>query len=408
MVKNSFLELVETPFPHDTRNRSFTDGAIESLGRKDSDLLNYDTPGSDYYSGAQLQQQHNAYPVVAGNGTGIGQGFEHQVRLSQDNAWLAQREAWGHEIARDRHENGQSRGGLPLILENTVPSRQVRTIPLVEALAGNSSHPQGPGPLTAEMLARLNCAPGAWAVNSNAQCNSGGGQMREQPPNSSTHRMMPSAENLQYFQGPSQTQQLGRSQHFAAQSPGAVSSQQPRHETGNRLRKQGNNGVVATHPISLAFPSSHDVSDQYTTVMLRNLPNKYTRSMLLDMLDAEGFTGKFSFVYLPIDFKTHAGLGYAFVDLTSPPEAQKLRQHFEGFSRWVLSSDKVCTVSWSHPEQQGHAAHVERYRNSPVMHDSVPEDWKPVLFVDGRRVPFPVSTRKIRPPRLFPFKAIEK
>ena len=33
-----------------------------------------------------------------------------------------------------------------------------------------------------------------------------------------------------------------------------------------------------------------------------------------------GFAGKYTFVYLPIDFKTHAGLGYAFVDLVSREE----------------------------------------------------------------------------------------
>jgi hypothetical protein len=148
--------------------------------------------------------------------------------------------------------------------------------------------------------------------------------------------------------------------------------------------------------------------ENYTTVMLRNLPNKYTRAMLIDMLINEGFSGKFNFVYLPVDFKTHAGLGYAFVDLTTPAEAQRMRHHFEGFSRWLLTSDKICTVSWSHPEQQGYAAHVERYRNSPVMHDTVPEDWKPCLFQNGQLVLFPLPTRKIRPPRLFPARDIDR
>jgi hypothetical protein len=124
--------------------------------------------------------------------------------------------------------------------------------------------------------------------------------------------------------------------------------------------------------------------------------------MMLNMLDEEGFAGKYSFVYLPIDFKTHSGLGYAFVDLVSPRDTEQLRQHFEGFSKWCLQSDKVCSVSWSHPEQQGLSAHIKRYRNSPVMHGSVPEDWKPVLFADGQQVPFPLPTRKLRAPHVRP------
>lgn len=139
-----------------------------------------------------------------------------------------------------------------------------------------------------------------------------------------------------------------------------------------------------------------------TTVMLRNLPNRYTRAMLLAMLDEEGFKARYDFVYLPIDFKTHSGLGYAFVDLCEPAVAEHLRQHFEGFSRWCIQSDKVCTVSWSHQEQQGLAAHIKRYRNSPVMHGSVPDDWKPMLFQDGQPVPFPPPQRKLRAPHMRP------
>lgn len=52
-----------------------------------------------------------------------------------------------------------------------------------------------------------------------------------------------------------------------------------------------------------------------TTVMLRNLPNNYTREMFLEMLDSEGFRGSYDFVYLPCDFHRKANLGYAFVNM---------------------------------------------------------------------------------------------
>lgn len=144
-------------------------------------------------------------------------------------------------------------------------------------------------------------------------------------------------------------------------------------------------------------------TEYFTTVMLRNVPNKYTREMLIQLMDSEGFAGKYAFVYLPVDFKTHVGLGYVFVDMTSPSQAQEVRSHFEGFSQWGLPTDKVCNVSWSVPQQQGLDAQVQRYRNSPVMHESVPESWKPLLFQRGVRVPFPEPTRKVRVPRIRDF-----
>lgn len=153
--------------------------------------------------------------------------------------------------------------------------------------------------------------------------------------------------------------------------------------------------ILANH-VSASTPST----EGFTTLMLRNVPNQYTRDMLVDLLNSEGFAGTFSFVYLPIDFKTHAGLGYAFVDLISPQYAETVREHFEGFNRWALRSEKVCSVSWSHPGQQGCAAHVDRYRNSPVMHEIIHDSWKPALYSGGRRVPFPPPTKKLRNPHI--------
>jgi len=155
--------------------------------------------------------------------------------------------------------------------------------------------------------------------------------------------------------------------------------------------------------ISLAScicPSEDAGTEKFTTVMLRNVPNVYNRGMLVDMLNSEGFAAKFDFLYCPIDFKTHVGLGYAFVNMTSPQEAQRMRQHFEGWSNWAVKSDKVCSVSWSRPQQQGFVTHIERYRNSPIMHESVDDEWKPALFSQGERLHFPGPTKRLRMPRI--------
>jgi RNA recognition motif-containing protein len=133
--------------------------------------------------------------------------------------------------------------------------------------------------------------------------------------------------------------------------------------------------------------------------MLRNLPNNYTRATLLQLLCSQGFGSACTFVYLPIDFTTNAALGYAFVDLVDEATADRFFQVFDGFSKWVIPSRKKSYVSWCGPHQ-GREAHIERYRNSPVMHHSVPDEYKPVLLEGGRRVPFPEPTASIRAPRV--------
>jgi len=139
--------------------------------------------------------------------------------------------------------------------------------------------------------------------------------------------------------------------------------------------------------------------DDRTTLMLRNLPLNYTRTAVLDMLDSEGFAGTYCFVYVPTDFKNFTGFGYAFVGFCAHDDAARAKRHYQGFSRWKVPSQKTCDMAWSGPVQ-GLEQHTERYRNSPVMHPGVPDEYKPAVFVNGVRATFPAPTKRIRPPRL--------
>lgn len=146
-------------------------------------------------------------------------------------------------------------------------------------------------------------------------------------------------------------------------------------------------------------PTRRDLSsDSATSVMMRNLPNGLTQKMLVELLCLEGFAGCFDFLYVPVDFRSSSGLGYAFVNLVSHEVALRFVEHFTGFTRWRVASSKICKVTWS-DAVQGLQAHIERYRNSPVMHESVPEDHKPMLFVGVQQVQFPPPTKTVRAPR---------
>mmetsp|Transcript_70132 Transcript_70132/g.226980 ORF Transcript_70132/g.226980 Transcript_70132/m.226980 type:complete len:409 (+) Transcript_70132:78-1304(+) len=136
-----------------------------------------------------------------------------------------------------------------------------------------------------------------------------------------------------------------------------------------------------------------------TTVLLRNVPSTFTRAALLELLEDEGFEGTYDFVYMPMDFGSKVCLGYAFVNFASHCDAQRCWEIFDGLSDWGQPNDRACEVTWGEP-CQGLEAHVERYRNSPVMHESIPEEWKPAIFKHGARVPFPAPTKSIQAPKL--------
>jgi len=135
-----------------------------------------------------------------------------------------------------------------------------------------------------------------------------------------------------------------------------------------------------------------------TTVMWKNLPNNYTRDDLLDLMKQQGFEGAFDFFYSPVDFKDEALLGYAFVNFKSAEDADRFYDVFEGFTAWTLAltSAKISQVTWS--KEQGLECHIEKYRHSPVMHESKPEAYKPVFMQDGKKTAFPEPTKKIRAP----------
>jgi hypothetical protein len=154
-----------------------------------------------------------------------------------------------------------------------------------------------------------------------------------------------------------------------------------------------------SHAVDLCVNQYATSSGAQTTVMWKNIPNNYTRDQLLSLIDLQGFAGYYDFFYSPIDFTNNALMGYAFINFVSTEDADRFYHHFEGFTDWSLRSEKVSQVTWSKP-LQGLEGHIERYRNSPVMHADIPDDYRPVLFRGGVRIPFPHPTKRLRAPQL--------
>lgn len=153
----------------------------------------------------------------------------------------------------------------------------------------------------------------------------------------------------------------------------------------------------AMMPVAAAPTTAETHTASRTTVMWRNLPNNYTRAGLLELICSHGFAGCFDFFYAPVDFKTDSLLGYAFINFVFPVDAERFFDRFQRFVQWGNSSTKESLVAWSE-HVQGKEAHVERYRNSQVMHPSVSDSKRPILLSGGMRIPFPPPTQKLRAP----------
>jgi hypothetical protein len=142
-----------------------------------------------------------------------------------------------------------------------------------------------------------------------------------------------------------------------------------------------------------------EIDSKWTTVILKNCPAECTRDMVLEVLDQEGFFGGYDFVHVPLDFQTKQSLGYAIVNMVSHRVALRALERLNGFNKWPSPCEEVCEVTWNSPHQ-GLTAHVDRYRNSPLMHERVPKTYRPALFKNGLQIDFPAPTSHIRPPRI--------
>ena len=101
--------------------------------------------------------------------------------------------------------------------------------------------------------------------------------------------------------------------------------------------------------------------DKRTTLMIKNIPNKYTQKMLLTTID-EKFRGTYDFFYLPIDFKNKCNVGYAFINMVRPEYIIPLIQKFDRKKWEKFNSEKVCNISY---------ARIQVSHSHPFQADSV-------------------------------------
>ena len=83
--------------------------------------------------------------------------------------------------------------------------------------------------------------------------------------------------------------------------------------------------------------------DPRTTLMIRNIPNKYGVRELAEEID-EWLPNSYDFLYLPCDIRNQCNMGYGFINLASTHELRMFYDHFQG-RRWLrFRSEKVPNV----------------------------------------------------------------
>ncbi|KAL0442571.1 UNVERIFIED_CONTAM: protein MEI2-like 5 [Sesamum latifolium] len=156
----------------------------------------------------------------------------------------------------------------------------------------------------------------------------------------------------------------------------AVSNMEAFAERGKPRRIESNGTQIDNKKqFQLDLDKIRSGEDTRTTLMIKNIPNKYTSKMLLATID-EHHQGTYDFLYLPIDFKNKCNVGYAFINMLSPMNIIPFYEAFNGKKWEKFNSEKVASLAFA--RIQGKAALVAHFQNSSLMNED--KRCRPILL----------------------------
>jgi len=127
-----------------------------------------------------------------------------------------------------------------------------------------------------------------------------------------------------------------------------------------------------------------------TTLMVRNIPNKYDLPMLLEAIEKH-HKGKFDFLYLPIDPRNKCNVGYAFINFIDTRYIHDFYLEFNN-QRWGrFNSEKVCEITYG--RIQGKKALMHHFQYSNVMNQQ-DKKLKPYIPPDNELLNY--NSKRIR------------
>lgn len=159
--------------------------------------------------------------------------------------------------------------------------------------------------------------------------------------------------------------------------PGLLPSAMESLADRGRSRWMENNGSQLDNKkqFHLDLEKIQSGEDTRTTLMIKNIPNKYTSKMLLAAID-EFHKGTYDFLYLPIDFKNKCNVGYAFINMRSPLLIIPFYETFNGKKWEKFNSEKVAYLAYA--RIQGKNALVNHFQNSSLMNED--KRCRPIVF----------------------------
>jgi len=117
--------------------------------------------------------------------------------------------------------------------------------------------------------------------------------------------------------------------------------------------------------------------DKRTTLMVRNIPNKYNMETFTQELIKSGFKNKYDLVYLPIDYSNGANLGFAFVNLVDSMHVLSFYEMFRGKKWKNYNSVKECELAYAKIQGKKHL--INHFQKGSVLKETTAEKMPLIL-----------------------------
>lgn len=127
------------------------------------------------------------------------------------------------------------------------------------------------------------------------------------------------------------------------------------------------------------LPLRRTIEDEFTTLMIRNLPHDLTQMDLIAEMDDNGFEGTYDFLYMPSNFSSGRGKGYAFVNFTEEAAARRFVSEWHKGVRFGAGRDRGG-LSISAAAVQGREANIKKW-DVPRMRRVKNPNFRPLIAV---------------------------
>ena len=123
--------------------------------------------------------------------------------------------------------------------------------------------------------------------------------------------------------------------------------------------------------------------DKRTTLMIKNIPNKYTINTFLEEINID-FKNKYDIFYLPIDYGNKCNLGFAFINFVEPFHIIDFYDSYRGKKWKRFNSEKICELLYA--KYQGKKELINHFEKGKVLSfDS--EDKRPLILPTPNPLP---------------------